>query len=242
MRGFKLGLIKDGIRKASAVDREELLREKERDANVEDKIIFATTYNPMIPQLREKIVNLHPILHSSERCKKLFPDPPILAYRRGRNLNDLLVSRRLPPDTVVHTNNNNPPPTSNIDADSNVCEECGRTFKNGRGKMIHFNKAHLQKATATTTSTAPGFTKCGDSRCNTCKVGTFGTTIHVSSTNKTFVIRNPMTCKSSNVIYCVTCQKCKEQYIGETEQEIHKRQRGHLSALLNGLVFLLWKC
>ena len=51
----------------------------------------------------------------------------------------------------------------------------------------------------------------------------------MSSTNKTFVIRNPMTCKSSNVIYCVTCQKCKEQYIGETEQEIHERQRGHLS-------------
>ena len=38
-----------------------------------------------------------------------------------------------------------------------------------------------------------------------------------------------LTCKSSNVIYCVTCKKCKDQYIGETEQELHARQRGHLN-------------
>jgi hypothetical protein len=38
-----------------------------------------------------------------------------------------------------------------------------------------------------------------------------------------------MNCKSSNVIYCVTCKKCRGQYIGETEQEIHARQRGHLA-------------
>ena len=31
------------------------------------------------------------------------------------------------------------------------------------------------------------------------------------------------------MIYCLTCKKCHDQYIGETEQEIHARQRGHLS-------------
>ena len=30
-------------------------------------------------------------------------------------------------------------------------------------------------------------------------------------------------------VYCLTCKKCRSQYIGETEQEIHERQRGHLS-------------
>ena len=38
-----------------------------------------------------------------------------------------------------------------------------------------------------------------------------------------------MTCKTSNVIYCITCTKCWEQYIGETGQEIHQRQTGHLN-------------
>ena len=33
---------------------------------------------------------------------------------------------------------------------------------------------------------------------------------------------------NSHVIYCITCKKCREQYVGETEQELHCRQRGHL--------------
>ena len=85
-----------------------------------------------------------------------------------------------------------------------------------------------------TTSNTAGFMKCGDKRCNTCKLGTFGHTIHITSTNKMFVIRNPITCKTSNVIYCLTCKKCREQYIGETEQELHERQRGHLSDIKSG--------
>ena len=40
-----------------------------------------------------------------------------------------------------------------------------------------------------------------------------------------------MTCKSSNVIYCVTCKKCNGQYIGETEQELHCRSSSHLSEI-----------
>ena len=190
-------------------------------------MIFATTYNPMISQLKHKINDLHPILHSGEKCKKLFPKPPIMAYRRGRNLSDLLVSRRLSPDTEVHPQ---PPPTI-IDANSNLCEECGRSFKNGKGKMIHFKLSHSKKESTPKTA---GFTKCGDKRCNTCKLGTFGNTIQITSTNKTFVIRNPITCKTSNVIYCLTCKKCREQYIGETEQELHERQRGHLSDIKSG--------
>ena len=185
-------------------------------------MIFATTYNPMVSHLKTKVENLHPMLHSSEKCKNLFPKPPIMAYRRGRNLNDLLVSRRLPHNTQIYPH----PPSADIDSTNNECEECGRLFKNGRGKMIHYKLCHLQKEPTHTTA---GFHKCGDKRCNTCRLGTFGTTIPIASTNKTFVIRTPITCKTANVIYCITCRKCKEQYIGETEQEIHERQRGHLS-------------
>ena len=33
------------------------------------------------------------------------------------------------------------------------------------------------------------------------------------------------------MIYCVTCKKCNGQYIGETEQELHRRSSGHLSEI-----------
>ena len=219
-RGFKLGLIKEGVRKASLLNRSELLKpNEERDRD--ERMIFSTTYNPMIPDLKQKIHNLQPILHSSQKCKDLYPHPPIIAYRRNRNLNDLLVSRRLPQDTVIYSST----PTVTIDKNNSTCEECGQTFSTGRGKSIHFTKMHQAKQETTPT----GFSKCGDKRCNTCKLGTFGTTIPITSTGATFTIKHKITCKSSNLIYCVTCKKCLAQYIGETEQELHCRQRGHLA-------------
>ena len=81
----------------------------------------------------------------------------------------------------------------------------------------------------TKTEHGDGFHKCGDKRCKTCEKGTFGETIHITSTQKTFIIKQKITCKTSNVIYCITCKKCKAQYIGETNQEIHERQAGHFS-------------
>ena len=216
-------MIKDAIKKASALKREDLLAPTE-DRQKDERMIFSTTYNPMIPDLRDKIYDLQPILESSEKCKTLYPEPPIIAYRRNRSLNDLLVSRRLPLDTQIY-----PPETRNstttIDRENKVCEECGLSFSSGRGKTIHFTKMHAKQQA----QTPIGFSRCGDPRCNTCKLGTFGTTIPITSTNSTFTIKHRLTCKSSNVIYCITCKKCHDQYIGETEQELHSRQRGHLS-------------
>ena len=220
MRGYKLGLIKDGIRKASAQAREELLQPKTDITDHNDRVIFSTTYNPIIPDLKRKLNELQPVLLSSERCKAIFPKPPLLAFRRNRNLNDMLVSRRLPHNTnIIET------PNIDIDRDSKICEQCGRVFKTPRGKVIHASLAHKQE----TKNVEVGFYQCGDKRCNTCKIGTFGKEITITDTAQTFTIRQNITCKSSNVIYCLTCKKCRAQYIGETEQEIHARQRGHLA-------------
>ena len=220
-RGYKLGLIKDGIRKATARSREEVLRPKEGTEEVDDRVIFSTTYNPIVPDLKKKLTELQPVLLTSERCKTVFPTPPLLAYRRNRNLNDMLVSRRLPNNTNIIQSSEN----IDIDRNSNTCEECGRVFSTPRGKLIHISLAHKKQ----TQDTQVGFHRCGDKRCNTCKLGTFGTSINITQTRNTFNIKQGMTCKSTNVIYCVTCKKCWAQYIGETEQELHARQRGHLA-------------
>ena len=223
-RGYKLGLIKNGLRKAAALSREDLLytQQQEQQSHIANRIIFSTTYNPRIPHLQQKLQELQPILHASERCKEIFPKPPLIAYRRNRNLNDLLVSRRLPPDTEIKRSN-----TIEVDQSSCVCEECGRSFNTPKGKLIHHRLMHQNKAARE--KLGEGFHKCGDKRCNTCRKGTFGEKIHITSTQKDFTIRQSMTCKTSNVIYCITCTKCRAQYIGETGQEIHQRQTGHLN-------------
>ena len=221
-RGYKVGLIKEGLRKAAALSREDLLHSQEQPSRIENRIIFSTTYNPRLPNLHQKLQELQPILHASERCKNIFEKPPLIAYRRNRNLGDLLVSRRLPPDTNISVSNTRP-----IDRSSCVCEECGRSFKTSKGKLIHHKLMHQK--TGNNVDIGDGFHKCGDKRCKTCEKGTFGTNIAITSTKQTFNIKQKITCKTSNVIYCVTCKKCRGQYIGETSQELHDRQAGHLS-------------
>ena len=222
-RGYKLGLIKDGLRKARALSREDLLyNQQQQQSHIDNRIIFSTVYNPRIPHLQQKLVELQPILHASERCKKIFDKPPLIAYRRNRNLNDLLVSRRLPPDTEIKRSD-----VEQVDRNSVVCEECGRSFDTPKGKLIHHRLMHQNKVVKK--KMEEGFHKCEDKRCHTCRKGTFGKTIAITATGKVFTIRQTITCKSSNVIYCVTCTKCRAQYIGETGQEIHDRQAGHLN-------------
>ena len=41
-------------------------------------------------------------------------------------------------------------------------------------------------------------------------------------------------CKSNNVVYLITCGKCKKQYVGETLQCLHKRMNGHRASVKAG--------
>ncbi len=41
------------------------------------------------------------------------------------------------------------------------------------------------------------------------------------------------TCKTENVIYLITCKKCKKQYVGETYREFNIRMKEHLRYIRN---------
>ncbi len=36
-----------------------------------------------------------------------------------------------------------------------------------------------------------------------------------------------ISCRSSNLIYCITCKKCKVQYVGQTSKRLKDRFAGH---------------
>ena len=38
-------------------------------------------------------------------------------------------------------------------------------------------------------------------------------------------------CNSSNLIYCITCKRCKLQYIGQSKQSIRGRFTGHFYSI-----------
>ena len=60
-----------------------------------NRTVFVTTYNPSLPNFNNIIKKYYPILTASDRCKNAFKDPPLLAYRRPRNLRDTLVRAKI---------------------------------------------------------------------------------------------------------------------------------------------------
>ena len=46
-------------------------------------------------------------------------------------------------------------------------------------------------------------------------------------------INAPITCNTKNVIYCLSCDKCGQQYIGQTARELKDRIKDHLGYIRN---------
>ena len=76
------------------------------------------------------------------------------------------------------------------------------------------------------TSTQPGTTSCNHHKCRTCSHINPSTTI--MNNDKTFTINASFTCSSSCLIYCISCRKCNQLYIGETSRQLNNRFGEHL--------------
>ena len=79
--------------------------------------------------------------------------------------------------------------------------------------------------------TLPGLKKCQKPRWSTCKHISEGKQVR-SANNKKVIINllDPVTCESSNVVYCVSCDKpaCKfVEYIGETGGRLFERAKDY---------------
>lgn len=48
---------------------------------------------------------------------------------------------------------------------------------------------------------------------------------------RSYVTMKNVTCKSSNLIYCLSCKRCGEQYVGQTQQTFMKRVYAHIYSI-----------
>ena len=81
----------------------------------------------------------------------------------------------------------------------------------------------LVQASTSNTNTATGFQPCNTPTCKTCIHTTPSRTFTSAMNNKTYNIRH----NSHNVIYLITCIKCKKQYVGQTSQQLRSRFTQH---------------
>jgi hypothetical protein len=89
-RGYSGKHIEKQLQRADAADRGHLLSNSKRKTQ-QKRVPLVVTYSKLLPDIRA-ILNKHErTLHRSERMQKVFPESPLLAYRRDRNICDVLV-------------------------------------------------------------------------------------------------------------------------------------------------------
>ena len=73
-------------------------------------------------------------------------------------------------------------------------------------------------------------------KCNSCPICPFvqlGKSSKSTSNNTTTEINTAVNCKTTNIIYCISCQRCRIQYIGESERSLQERFSEHRAYVVN---------
>lgn len=75
--------------------------------------------------------------------------------------------------------------------------------------------------------------RCNHPRCITCRHLNCSRYFTSSRTGITYTIRHNFSCVSSNIIYLISCTKCKKQYVGLTTKQLNVRINHHRTNILN---------
>ena len=183
--GYPIKDLERALDKARKADRNTLLTEKIPSGNKKERIPLILTFNPANPKLKY-IINKH--WHLVEKCinKDIFPEKPIIAYRRNKNLSDQLV----------------------------------------RAKCVPHKETEIAKITHDKRCKKPWM-------CSFCPKPSQNQSFKSSVTGREYKGPAKYTCKTQNLIYLITCKKCKKQYVGETCREFDTRMKEHLRYIRN---------
>ena len=97
-RGYEESLVNEQIDRVRRLDRATLLANSGNRTNDQgrgERVPIVATYHPAHNSLGKVARRLHPMLTNSEEHRKVFPEPPLIAFRRCKNLKDILVRARL---------------------------------------------------------------------------------------------------------------------------------------------------
>ena len=120
--------------------------------------------------------------------KKVFPNPPMVAFRRPANLRDKLIKAKIPPVT------------------------------NKREKRC-----------------LPGMKPCNENKCETCPFVVHTRKFRGPFNQVEVQINGPVNRITSNVVYCLQCNKtnCRQIYIGHTQRPLKERFGEHKTSVRN---------
>ena len=111
--------------------------------------------------------------------REVFPSVPIVAFKRPKNIREILIKARVPP--------------------------------------INIRSRRVQN----------GYKKCNTPSCLTCPYSITGKVVKASATSFKLEVNAPVNCDTKNLIYLISCQHCREQYVGESHRTANARFGNH---------------
>ena len=93
-RGYPKNLIDGTLSEVKFSGRQSALRKQTKKTH-EGIIPFVTTYHPAIKILKQLLMQEWSLIHNQPMLKHIYETPPIISYRRGKSLKDVLVRAKL---------------------------------------------------------------------------------------------------------------------------------------------------
>ena len=92
-RGYPRNLIILTLSEIHFENRKEALRQKpSREKTI---LPFVTQYQPSVPSLKNILMKHWQLIEKQPLLRQIYKEPPIISYKRGRSLKDILVKAKL---------------------------------------------------------------------------------------------------------------------------------------------------
>ena len=101
LRGYSENEINPQIDKALRKNRLNTLCYKKRNKQNCPPLVLATKFNPLFKQLGRRIRKHWQLIENDITAKNLFPRPPMIAYRKHKNVKEYLTSAKI----IITVNN-----------------------------------------------------------------------------------------------------------------------------------------
>ena len=85
-RGYPLTSFEQDLRRVTTIGRTDALTGSERGDAAVDSVPLVMTYNPFNTYIKRYLLQLFRILSTDQQTRDIFPQPPIIAYKRNLNL------------------------------------------------------------------------------------------------------------------------------------------------------------
>ena len=89
-----MGLVKKELSEVKFTDRKSALKQR-NNAACKRILSFVMQYHPALPRLKNILMEKWHLIQNQPTLREIFKEPPILSYRRGKSLKDLLVKAKL---------------------------------------------------------------------------------------------------------------------------------------------------